>query len=91
MNETVQVATGAPAPAVGQTTGGQEFLSFTLGTEEYCIDILKVREIRSYERSTVIADVPEFIKGVVNLRGTILPLACSSSSGRPRSTNACRS
>ena len=52
----------------------QEFLTFTLGAEEYAIDILKVQEIRGYESPTVIANAPEFIKGVVNLRGTIVPI-----------------
>jgi purine-binding chemotaxis protein CheW len=51
-----------------------EFLSFTLGKEEYGIDILKVQEIRGYESVTRIANAPEFIKGVVNLRGTIVPI-----------------
>jgi len=53
---------------------GQEFLSFTLGTEEYAIDILKVQEIRGYEAVTRIATAPEFIKGVINLRGIIIPI-----------------
>lgn len=51
-----------------------EFLTFTLGCEEYAIDILKVQEIRSYETPTLIANAPPFIKGVVNLRGTIVPI-----------------
>lgn len=51
-----------------------EFLVFTLGTEEYGIDILKVQEIRGYEAVTRIANLPEFIKGVVNLRGIIVPI-----------------
>jgi len=54
--------------------GGHEFLTFTLGSEEYGIDILKVQEIRGYEQVTKIANTPEFIKGVVNLRGTIVPI-----------------
>ncbi len=53
---------------------GREFLTFTLGAEEYGVDILKVQEIRGYERVTRIANTPEFIKGVVNLRGTIVPI-----------------
>lgn len=52
----------------------QEFLTFTLGSEEYAIDILKVQEIRGYEQPTTIANAPEFMKGVVNLRGTIVPI-----------------
>ncbi len=55
-------------------TGGREFLAFTLGSEEYGIDILKVQEIRGYEAVTRIANAPEFIKGVINLRGIIIPV-----------------
>lgn len=53
---------------------GQEILTFTLGNEEYGIDILKVQEIRGYEPTTHIANAPAFIKGVINLRGTIVPI-----------------
>lgn len=52
----------------------KEFLSFRLGGEEYGIDILRVQEIRSYEPPTRIANAPSFIKGVVNLRGVIVPI-----------------
>ncbi len=51
-----------------------EFLTFTLGREEYGIDILKVQEIRGYEDPTRIANAPPFIKGVINLRGVIVPI-----------------
>jgi purine-binding chemotaxis protein CheW len=51
-----------------------EFLTFTLGNEEYAIDILKVQEIRGYESPTLIANAPPFIKGVINLRGIIVPV-----------------
>ncbi|WP_435953124.1 chemotaxis protein CheW [Dryocola sp. BD626] len=53
---------------------GQEFLVFTLGDEEYGIDILKVQEIRGYDQVTRIANTPPFIKGVTNLRGVIVPI-----------------
>ena len=53
---------------------GSEFLTFTLGNEEYGMDILKVQEIRGYDAVTTIANTPEFIKGVINLRGTIVPI-----------------
>src|SRR4030066_402849 len=53
---------------------GDEFLAFTLGKEEYGIDILRVQEIRGYEPVTRIANAPDFIKGVVNLRGIIVPV-----------------
>ena len=52
----------------------REYLTFKLGTEEYGIDILKVQEIRGYEPPTRIAHAPAFLKGVVNLRGTIVPI-----------------
>jgi purine-binding chemotaxis protein CheW len=55
-------------------SAGNEFLAFTLGKEEYGIDILKVQEIRGYEAVTRIANAPDFIKGVVNLRGIIVPI-----------------
>jgi len=58
-----------------QNTGPtKEFLTFRLGAEEYGIDILRVQEIRSYEEPTRIANSPKFIKGVVNLRGVIVPV-----------------
>ena len=53
---------------------GRELLTFTLGGEEYGIDILKVQEIRGYDTVTTIANSPEFIKGVINLRGIIVPI-----------------
>ncbi|MCV9880404.1 chemotaxis protein CheW [Brenneria izbisi] len=55
-------------------TVGQEFLIFTLGDEEYGVDILKVQEIRGYDQVTRIANTPGFIKGVTNLRGVIVPI-----------------
>lgn len=54
--------------------GAREYLTFRLGQEEYGLDILKVQEIRGYEAPTRIANAPEFIKGVTNLRGTIVPI-----------------
>ena len=51
-----------------------EYLTFILGNEEYGIEILKVQEIRGYDAVTKIANTPDFIKGVINLRGTIVPI-----------------
>ena len=51
-----------------------EYLAFTLGHEEYGVDIQKVQELRGYDAVTHIANAPAFIKGVVNLRGTIVPI-----------------
>jgi purine-binding chemotaxis protein CheW len=60
---------------INQEAGvGREYLAFTLGEEVYGIDILMVQEIRGYEAVTKIANTPDFIKGVINLRGVIVPV-----------------
>ncbi|MFU2317844.1 chemotaxis protein CheW [Rahnella sp. PCH160] len=64
----------ATVSKIAGETVGQEFLIFTLGDEEYGIDILKVQEIRGYDQVTRIANTPAFIKGVTNLRGVIVPI-----------------
>ena len=61
-------------PNARQAARQGEYLTFRLGTEEYGIDILRVQEIRSYEQPTRIANSPAFLKGVVNLRGVIVPI-----------------
>jgi len=55
-------------------SANREFLSFSLGREEYAMNILQVQEIRSYETPTHIATAPEYVKGVINLRGAIVPV-----------------
>ena len=74
---TVLAASSAQAgdpPQVAASQAGGEFLTFNLGAEEYGIDIQYVQEIRSYDPPTNIANAPAFIKGVINLRGTITPI-----------------
>ena len=67
--------TSNPGKIAGASTmTGLEFLAFTLGQEEYGIDIQKVQELRGYDAVTRMANAPEFIKGVVNLRGIIVPI-----------------
>jgi purine-binding chemotaxis protein CheW len=75
MNPSPAPTTRSGTPS-GQTlrAGAREFLSFKLGAEEYGIDILKVQEIRGYEAPTRIANAPQHVKGVVNLRGVIVPI-----------------
>ncbi|WP_138515103.1 chemotaxis protein CheW [Rhodoferax bucti] len=51
-----------------------EYLAFKIGQEEYGVDILRVQEIRSYEKPTALANMPESLKGVINLRGVIVPI-----------------
>ena len=70
----MQLAETAVQAAARGTVKPREYLTFRLGAEEYGIDILKVQEIRGYEQPTRIANAPEFIKGVVNLRGVIVPI-----------------
>ena len=65
---------GAAEKVSDLSTAAREYLTFRLSQEEYGIDILKVQEIRGYEPPTRIANSPAFIKGVVNLRGTIVPI-----------------
>ncbi|WOI37268.1 chemotaxis protein CheW [Alteromonas sp. CI.11.F.A3] len=52
----------------------KEYLSFVLADEHYALDIKTVKEIRGYEQVTKIANAPAFIKGVINLRGDIVPI-----------------
>jgi purine-binding chemotaxis protein CheW len=55
-------------------TDGSQYLTFALGGEEYAVEILKVQEIRGYSAVTPIPNTPPHIKGVMNLRGTIVPV-----------------
>ena len=66
--------TQTDSPAGASAFKALEFLSFTLGQEAYGIDIQKVQELRGYDAVTRIANAPEHIKGVVNLRGIIVPI-----------------
>ncbi|HUJ00228.1 MAG TPA: chemotaxis protein CheW [Usitatibacter sp.] len=60
--------------ATAEREATREVLVFVLGKEEYGVDILKVQEIRGYEKVTPIPSAPEYLKGVVNLRGVIVPV-----------------
>jgi purine-binding chemotaxis protein CheW len=71
---TPSAPSAAAGPLANATTSLREFLAFKLGAEEYGIDIQRVQEIRIYEEPTRIANAPDFIKGVVNLRGVIVPI-----------------
>lgn len=59
---------------IGLTTDGSQFLTFQLGDELYGVDILRVQEIKGYTTVTKIPNTPPHIKGVLNLRGTIVPI-----------------
>ncbi len=52
----------------------QQFLSFTIGSEEYGVDIMTVREIKGWQEITRLPNTPDFMRGVMNLRGLIIPI-----------------
>ena len=74
LNEKRATQGSTAAAAIANREQLREFLSFRLGAEEYGIEILKVQEIRGWEQPTAIANTPAFIKGVINLRGIIVPI-----------------
>lgn len=51
-----------------------QFITFTLGAEEYGVDIMQVREIRGWTPATIIPNAPDYVRGVINLRGVIVPI-----------------
>jgi purine-binding chemotaxis protein CheW len=59
---------------IGSSSDGNQYLTFALGNEEYGVDILKVQEIKGYTPATPVPNTPDYIKGVMNLRGTIIPV-----------------
>lgn len=65
---------GPKRSAESATVPSKEFLTFRLGEQEFGVDILKVQEIRGYADVTRIPDTPDYIKGVINLRGTVVPV-----------------
>ena len=74
MQQASSTLNATEAPGIPANLLSREFLSFTLGEEEYGVEILRVQEIRGYEAVTRIAHSPDFIKGVINLRGVIVPV-----------------
>jgi purine-binding chemotaxis protein CheW len=53
---------------------GCELISFRIGAQEYCVDIMSVREIRGWSAATPVPQAPDYVRGVINLRGTVLPI-----------------
>ena len=74
MAAAVETATKELNQQIGLTTDGSQFLTFQLGDELYGVDILRVQEIKGYTTVTKIPNTPPHIKGVLNLRGTIVPI-----------------
>ncbi len=74
MAQAIETVTQEASQQSGIGTDEHQYLSFTLGNEHYGIDILRVQEIKGYTAVTRIPNTPAFIKGVLNLRGTIVPI-----------------
>ena len=70
----IETATRELHQRIGRTTDDNQFLTFNLGDELYGVDILRVQEIKGYTAVTKIPNTPPHIKGVLNLRGTIVPI-----------------
>ena len=71
------------------SSGLRELISFRIGTQEFCVDITSVREIRGWTDTTPMPHAPDFVRGVINLRGTVMPvvdLACRLGLGRTEPT-----
>ena len=74
MGQIVQQSAGGKPPAVAGTVDVQQYLTFLLGGEMYAIGILNVKEIIEYGQLTEIPMMPAFIRGVINLRGSVVPV-----------------
>ena len=59
---------------VADAMNGEEYVTFIIGEQEYCIDIMSLREIRGWTPATSLPDSPEYVRGVINLRGSVLPI-----------------
>ena len=72
---------GFSEPAMGQTidsgiqdSGSSQFVAFTIGEQNYCVDIMSVREIRAWTGATPLPNTADYVRGVINLRGSIVPI-----------------
>lgn len=82
--------TGKIGMAVAKDTGQQQFITFTVGDQEYGVDIMSVREIKGWVETTLLPNTPEYMRGVLNLRGVIVPifdLRCRFGLGKTEATN----
>ncbi|OJX81193.1 chemotaxis protein CheW [Magnetospirillum sp. 64-120] len=64
----------AAPPAEAQTGSTRQFISFTIGDEEYGVDIMAIREIKGWAPTTELPNTPDYMRGVINLRGAIVPI-----------------
>ena len=66
--------TAAPAESIASAAGLTEFISFAIGDDQYGVDIMAVREIKGWSEITRLPEQPDYVRGVLNLRGTIVPI-----------------
>ena len=62
------------AELTSNTTGSRELISFRIGAQEFCVDIMAIREIRGWTQATALPQSPGYVRGVINLRGAVLPI-----------------
>ncbi len=70
----ISLAAPTPTVAVAPPTGMRELISFRVADQDYCVDIMAVREIRGWSPATQLPQQPPYMRGVINLRGTVLPI-----------------
>lgn len=63
----------SPTPSA-PNAADRELIAFRVGEQEFCIDIMMVRELRGWTPTTPLPDAPSYVRGVINLRGTVLPV-----------------
>jgi len=74
MSEAAQAQTADIGMGTEENSEAEQYLTFIMANEEYGVDILRVQEIRGWDVVTPIPNTPEYVKGVINLRGTIVPI-----------------
>ena len=57
-----------------RTSSAHELIAFRIGEQEFCVDVMSIREIRGWTVATPLPSAPSFVRGVINLRGTVLPI-----------------
>src|SRR5258706_984751 len=65
---------GEHAESISSAAGSREFISFAIGDDQYCVDIMSVREIKEWSIITRLPKQPDYVRGVLNLRGVLVPI-----------------
>ena len=70
----IEPAVGQASESGNQDSGPSQFVAFTIGEQNYCVDIMSVREIRAWTGATPLPNTAAYVRGVINLRGSIVPI-----------------